>query len=300
MNEINSLLKICSKCKKSLSKSSFYKKGNNLTLDCKFCIKIQQKEYKERNREKILACKREYYYKNRDRIIEEQKIYVNKNKEKTLKYGKNWRKGIRLKVFDYYGKFCICCGENDIDALEIDHKENNGSFFRRKRIGPIYRWLINSNFPEGFQVLCANCNRVKRYNNGILPIQRKNKYINVHKKIEYYFICSNVKREYYALYKDNCKMRVFSYYGNKCVCCGEDDINCLEMDHINNNGHEQRKSTPTSKCIFDWLCINNFPKDFQVLCACCNSVKYKNDNVLPEWRQDKYKNLQEVKNEQKA
>jgi hypothetical protein len=34
----------------------------------------------------------------------------------------------------------------------------------------MYRWLAKKNFPEGFQVLCANCN-VAKSQNGVCPHQ---------------------------------------------------------------------------------------------------------------------------------
>src|SRR5260221_360879 len=44
--------------------------------------------------------------------------------------------------------------------LSIDHINGDGSK-HRKEIGgggKIYKWLINNNFPSGFQVLCIPCN----------------------------------------------------------------------------------------------------------------------------------------------
>jgi hypothetical protein len=83
---------------------------------------------------------------------------------------------IRLKekktVFDHYGNKCFCCGEDKPCFLAIDHIDGHGNQ-HRKDIGKagsgFYKWLIVNEFPEGFQVLCHNCNMGKHLNGGICP-----------------------------------------------------------------------------------------------------------------------------------
>jgi len=81
----------------------------------------------------------------------------------------------KLTVINHYGGKCVHCGYDDIRALQIDHINGNGAEHRRqlskkyKAKGKsfagytTYRWLIQNNFPDGFQVLCANCNYIKHY-----------------------------------------------------------------------------------------------------------------------------------------
>jgi hypothetical protein len=46
--------------------------------------------------------------------------------------------------------------------LCIDHINGGGSKHRREGKFPsMYQWLKTHNFPEGFQVLCHNCNMAK-------------------------------------------------------------------------------------------------------------------------------------------
>ena len=54
---------------------------------------------------------------------------------------------------------CACCGEKQIKFLSIDHINNDGAK-HRKEIGrsQLTNWLIENKLPEGFQVLCFNCN----------------------------------------------------------------------------------------------------------------------------------------------
>jgi hypothetical protein len=62
--------------------------------------------------------------------------------------------------------------------LTIDHINNDGAQHRRpsgRRMKgeKLTRWLILNNFPEGFQILCWNCNCGKSRNGGICPHQKK-------------------------------------------------------------------------------------------------------------------------------
>lgn len=57
---------------------------------------------------------------------------------------------------------CQCCGEFHIQFLAIDHVNNDGASHRRE-IGlkggtSFYSWLIKNKLPDGFRVLCHNCN----------------------------------------------------------------------------------------------------------------------------------------------
>ena len=70
-------------------------------------------------------------------------------------------------VFSHYsfGKpECTCCGEKEMKFLCIDHINNDGALHRKNygRVGHrIYTWLKNKGYPEGYQVLCFNCNNAK-------------------------------------------------------------------------------------------------------------------------------------------
>ncbi|HYT41427.1 MAG TPA: hypothetical protein VEP90_03720 [Methylomirabilota bacterium] len=83
------------------------------------------------------------------------------------KFNKDANERRKLKVFTVYSDGtprCACCGELELTVLTIDHI-NGGGNKHRKQIGygkgsgaHTYRWLIHNNFPEGFRVLCMNCN----------------------------------------------------------------------------------------------------------------------------------------------
>jgi len=73
-----------------------------------------------------------------------------------------WRN--KKKVIDHYGGRCECCDETNIQFLTMDHINGGGRKHRKdENICNIYRWLINNSCPDGFQVLCYNCNCGRAY-----------------------------------------------------------------------------------------------------------------------------------------
>jgi len=102
---------------------------------------------------------------------------LNKHNEwyKTSEYrNRNFgkRAEIKAKAFAHYGTKCSCCGEGEPMFLAIDHINGNGNDHRKKikKYGSaFYKWLVDQNFPEGFQVLCHNCNKGRWDNGGTCP-----------------------------------------------------------------------------------------------------------------------------------
>ena len=70
----------------------------------------------------------------------------------------------RKEVLEHYSggaPFCVCCGVTEYQFLTIEHKDGGGSIHRKtlKRHGVHFlRWLKNQGYPEGYEVLCFNCN----------------------------------------------------------------------------------------------------------------------------------------------
>ena len=66
----------------------------------------------------------------------------------------------RQAVLDAYGWECICCGATE--KLTIDHIVPSSADSPEPRHGGrLYYWLVKNNFPDGFQTLCAMCNKSK-------------------------------------------------------------------------------------------------------------------------------------------
>lgn len=107
----------------------------------------------------------------RAKANESTKRYAAKpgNQERRSVWRKQWARNTRLRVLKHYsGKNkpdCACCGIDFYEFLAIDHINGGGLKHRREmhsQIG-LYRWLITNGFPEGFRVLCHNCNLARGF-----------------------------------------------------------------------------------------------------------------------------------------
>ena len=121
---------------------------------------------------------KEYYQKNKQKLLNSHKKYRDKPdtqiklkelrerwKKNNPNYLKNLRKSRRIICIEHYssGKNCCnCCGENIYEFMSIDHINGGGGKHRKSLNGErLETWLINNNFPEGYQILCHNCNQAK-------------------------------------------------------------------------------------------------------------------------------------------
>lgn len=112
---------------------------------------------------------REYWKKYHEEHRESDNFkcreYYSVHKEDLQRKAREKRKRIREEVIQHYGGRCACCGESQFEFLTIDHIHGGGTKHRESLGGAnyFYNWLIKNNFPEGFQVLCMNCNWAKRF-----------------------------------------------------------------------------------------------------------------------------------------
>ena len=76
---------------------------------------------------------------------------------------------LRQRLLNYYGRVCCHCGFSDERALQLDHV-NGGGAEEQARIGTngIYRKALKAPVGE-YQLLCANCNWIKRCKKKELP-----------------------------------------------------------------------------------------------------------------------------------
>jgi hypothetical protein len=92
------------------------------------------------------------------------------------------------------------------------------------------------------------------------------------------------------------KLQVLTHYSNgrpKCACCGEMILKFLTIDHINNDGQEERKRLKLNGGMkfYRWLIKNNYPESYQVLCMNCNWGKSQNNGVCPHKDDKTIRNL---------
>ena len=170
--------------------------------------KVKEKEYRERPEVKAKRLLNERKPERKAKKKEYQKKYnatyystpESKAKRSTPEYKaylKKYQKkndDQRLKILQAYSKrlsnsdvpCCNCCGLNDhLDFLALDHvlgKKQMDSMPELVAIGysstlennKLKDWIIRNNFPDGFQILCHNCNFAKGYprNNGKCPHEK--------------------------------------------------------------------------------------------------------------------------------
>lgn len=76
------------------------------------------------------------------------------------------------------------------------------------------------------------------------------------------------RSSYYKL-----KDTIFEAYGNKCNYCGIDDPDVLVIDHVNDNGAEERRIYKSMYSYFRRIIERGYPEDYQLLCQNCNWKK---------------------------
>jgi hypothetical protein len=211
---------------------------------------------------KCPKCQKKYnsqYYQNHKLRIQEQvKVYQKNNKKEVFLM-------IHKQFYDNNIVCCRHCGKTDIDILTIDHI-NGGGKQHSEVIGRgshFYQWLKKEKTIENYQILCMNCQRIK-------VIENKECYIK-NPTDERLKLRPVVAKCYQKL-----KIMVIAHYSNntnQCKICGCNDIRCLQIDHVNNDGVTHRKILKSH--MFQHLKTLNFPNNppLQVLCANCNLKK---------------------------
>lgn len=100
---------------------------------------------------------------------EQKKRYCASHRVEIRAAEKRYRDKIRRWALEHYSTsppFCACCGERTYQFLGIDHI-NGGGRRHRKSLGGSTTAMLNRmrkrGWPEGFQVLCYNCNLAKGF-----------------------------------------------------------------------------------------------------------------------------------------
>ena len=97
-----------------------------------------------------------------------QARYRDRHRQEIRERQRQERINIKNKLFELLGDKCVKCGFSDVRALQIDHINGNGKKDRGK-LNPkdFYRYALNKvkNGCNEYQLLCANCNWIKRYTN---------------------------------------------------------------------------------------------------------------------------------------
>lgn len=137
--------RVCATCKIYKTKSEYHPSGTTWNLmrsHCKECRSIEKKRRKG----------------------------IPELHEKKLQENRDYRKKVKEDIIEHYtrGRMkCKFCGISDMEVLTLDHINGKGRKHREDigGSGVFYNWIIRENFPEGFQVLCRNCNTIKMHEN---------------------------------------------------------------------------------------------------------------------------------------
>ena len=169
-------------------------------------------------------------------------------KAKVAEDGRQQRARWKHDAITHYGGKCAECGEADVDALVLDHINNDGAVHRLQTGGSgwrTYRWCTKNNFPPMFQVLCHNHNAKKEFDRSPVRIGWRG---------------GERRRRVEAILR----------LGGRCAVCSETDIAMLQLDHLQGGGRESLRNGAGST--FRQFVSN--PIGFQVLCANHNYKKH--------------------------
>lgn len=139
--------------------------------------KQKSKDYRKKHPEqqkKWNKNRKNRYWDNRDEEIKRNKRWKELNPDEQRAYHKKHRDKLKMDVIIHYSNGTMACANpynqhdkpyTDIRALSIDHIEGGGCKHRLSlnlKSSGFYRWLRKNNYPSGYQVLCMNCQFIKR------------------------------------------------------------------------------------------------------------------------------------------
>lgn len=126
---------------------------------CKGCLK-----------EKTVDC---FNKRNQSRCFECRILYGRAYRKQFKDKLNTSRRQHRLKTLEIMGNKCIKCGFSDVRALQIDHIDGGGADeIRTWRFKGNYNTHVATSFlakENKYQLLCANCNWVKKTENNEQP-----------------------------------------------------------------------------------------------------------------------------------
>lgn len=152
-------MKKCSICQIDKEESEFpfhNKTKGTLKSWCTLCNRERNKKYAatEKRKEK----QREYYQKNKEKLIDRTRRYAENNRHVGRKAGKTFRTRKYSEFIEFKKTLkCIKCGESDHNCLDFHHIDPSD---RHDNISNLYH--CSKKFKEELKkcvVLCCNCHR---------------------------------------------------------------------------------------------------------------------------------------------
>lgn len=120
------------------------------------------------NGDQTRAARRAQHAENPETNRRRGRAYYAANRSNVLAKGRARHAADRLRCLHHYSDGtmkCCCCGEGTEQFLTIDHIDGKRAMGHSRSMNgtPLRRWLIKNEFPQGFQVLCYNCNCAKGF-----------------------------------------------------------------------------------------------------------------------------------------
>jgi ferredoxin-like protein FixX len=154
--DVPTVTKECTICREVKLITEFWMCRIYFRSYCKSCDKQKHNKLRRDNRSHYTIETQKWRKDNKE-----------KYKEIAKKCGAKYYMSTRQNVLEVVGNGeikCVQCGFDDIRALQIDHIHGGGGkHFRESGSTKYYKEIIKS--PELYQILCANCNWIKRYTN---------------------------------------------------------------------------------------------------------------------------------------
>jgi hypothetical protein len=172
--------RICKKCHvtKDMAEFPYQNKEHRLRRhECKECNIERVKQHHADNREHRLERARVRY------AADPSAVWTPERRDRANENARRRNAELRDQVIKAYGGKCSCCGETEKLFLTIDHVNNDGAEMRKNgHKDRVYKYLIDNDYPQGFQVLCMNCNFGKHRNGGVCPHRSR---LNDYPEMEY-------------------------------------------------------------------------------------------------------------------
>ena len=128
--------------------------------------------WRKNNPEKVQDSYRRYREKHSAELKIRSKAARAKRKEyydeQNKAYAREWKRKLRTSIIERMGGKCVRCGFADHRALQVDHIHGGGEKERRSyaNLYQFFKTLAVNIDSSKYQLLCANCNTIKRIENG--------------------------------------------------------------------------------------------------------------------------------------
>ncbi len=244
---------------------------------CRACAKDKRKKQHAASDPKQNAERqRKWRSNNASREKELQSAKYERHGHKYRRQMKTKREERRALVLKHYGgdpPKCAICSSDVYDTLCIDHTEGGGNKHRaelKRKTDSFYRWLIKQGYPDGFRVLCHNCNNtLSSYGRTTIEVDGEKLVVDGNG------VRMTDQSEIHGEpgYKRIRKACICHYGGQRpaCACCGDDNYEKLVIDHAMGGGCEHRRVEKIhGRFIYQWLIDQGFPEGYRVLCFNCN------------------------------